>query len=105
MGVVMKRIVLLGLVIASTASAELELSPYISLNGGLAYVKDVAINGVEVSLDGGYAAEGAVGLNIDRSIDEHPIRTEIAFSYQKNDLNKLTDGIGYTGPAGCYLQC
>jgi opacity protein-like surface antigen len=100
MGVVMKRIVLLGLVIASTASAELELSPYLSLNGGLAYVNDVSIEGVEVSLDGGYVAEGAIGLKIDRGIHKHPIRTEIAFSYQKNDLNKLIDNSGYIGVAG-----
>lgn len=101
----MLRKVIIGLAIASTAAAQTEITPYISLNGGLGFIHDVSATASDttvgkLSFDGGYVIEGAVGLKLDRDDSNYPIRTELAYSYQKNDMNKYTDSSGILGPPG-----
>ena len=80
---------LVGLAIASTAAAQTEISPYLSLIGGYGILNDsdIVANGMsgESSYDSGIAIEGAIGVKFDKGMDIFPVRVEAAFSHQSND--------------------
>jgi opacity protein-like surface antigen len=99
-GVIMYRILWIGLLVASTAAAEIEnVVPYLSVSGGLATLDDgeFSTSGVDVldiSYKEGYLVEAAAGVTLDKGLDTHPMRVELALSYQENDLDEVRDQLG-----------
>jgi opacity protein-like surface antigen len=101
----MIRKVLILLAIASTAVAQTEVTPYISFGSGYAVLENTEISASSIdilgfSFDDGYAIDAAAGLKFDQGMGIFPVRTELAFSYQNNDLDEIKDILGIIGPAG-----
>ena len=94
----LKKLLLIALM-GSAAIAQAEVSPYVSLSGGLNMLEDVDFDlpsslgggGGSAEFDTGFLISGAFGL----AFESIPVRTEIEISWQKNDLDKIKyDGGG-----------
>lgn len=94
----MKKLILpllFGALIASPSLAGAEVSPYVSLSGGvgIAHSSDIKLNSGytflsgdgEVKYDAGYAIEGAVGASMDS------FRAEFALGYQENSIDSISN--------------
>ena len=87
----MKKIItiaaLTSIVGISQAATE-ELTPYVSFGGGLSLVNDadwsMAGASGDFSVDNGMVFNAAIG----NALTEEPVRVELEYMYQKNDLDK-----------------
>ncbi len=82
----MTRNILIAFAIASTAVAQTEIKPYVSLGGGGAFMTADFRDGNDSNQEGG-VIEGAVGLVFDNHDMGDNLRTELALSFQRNDYN------------------
>jgi opacity protein-like surface antigen len=91
---------------ALAVTAQAKVTPYVSLSGGYAALTDSDIKGMgvdfgELSYDGGYSIEGAVGFVYDEDFNESPnVRAELALSFQENEIDEFTDKQGLIGDPG-----
>lgn len=77
------------------------VKPYVRVSGGGVFLNDADISGRtgldDAEFDNGYVLGAAVGLATDVEDPETmiPIRAEVEFSYQKNDLDQLNPSSGF----------
>lgn len=92
----MRKYITLTVLLVAAATVHAEITPYVSLSGGLSFLLDseVTSSGVQaadVTYDEGYILEMAAGAKFGRDIHQYRIRTELALSYQNNEVDEVTD--------------